>query len=105
MRDDTILIQLLKTLYDRQNEDDENTGENTLIQYFEAPHDATKVSGWVQVYTAIAALQTVLNEQIKITAGASSSIISPNSLRWAGYDSNGKYADAGWNWDYGGVWK
>ncbi|UJF36626.1 LamG domain-containing protein [Paenibacillus hexagrammi] len=85
MRDDTVLIQILKSLYDRPNEDDDNTYENTLIQFFDAPHDTGLLTSFVSTKIALEKLYSNLSESVTFTATAMPTVTNPDTLTWGGY--------------------
>jgi hypothetical protein len=78
-RNDAILVQLLKTLHDRINDLDDNSYDNTVIQYFEVPYDNAYLA------TQVSSLNT-----------------TPGTFTWGGYDQNNTYWSPNWYWGYGG---
>lgn len=125
MRDETVLIQLLKMLYDRQNEDDESLNENTIIQFFAAPHDKLTLSSvlitkltadpnndivWDSVgstfqwgsggmYDPSYGFSHSCADSLTLVSMVSVTNISVNQLYWGG-----PTVEPHWSWNMGGVW-
>lgn len=104
MRDTFALVQLLKTLHDRQDDSDDNSFDNTIIQFFQAPHDTTTLTALIQTFINGATITVNPAETASLTASITPTLTNPSTLTWGGYDGSGTYHNAGWSWGYGGRW-
>ena len=80
MRSDLSLLSFLSQLNRQQDLMDNNSPDNTLIQFFESPQEPTT-----------------------LTASVSAVTTNPANLTWGGVVGGTTYS-AGWYWGYGGKW-
>jgi hypothetical protein len=105
MRDDLAIVKFLQTLHDRLDDLDDNSYDNTTIQFFESPHDSATLTAYMQTFVNGASIPSNPNETVKLTAQMTPNVADPSTFTYGGYDSNGNLWSAGWYWGYGGVWK
>ncbi|MCZ8512398.1 hypothetical protein O9H85_08120 [Paenibacillus filicis] len=105
MRDDSSIIKLLETLHNRFDDFDENSYDNTMIQYFSSPHDTATLTTMLQTYLNGTSITTSPSETTTMNASITPNVTDPSTLTWGGYDTNGVFHNAGWSWGVGGTWK
>lgn len=105
MRDDIAIVKFLQTLHDRINDMDDNSYDNTIIQFFETPHDNATLTAYFQTFVNGSSIPSNPDETIKLTAQMTPNVANPSTFTWGGYSADGlTLYNAGWYWGYGGKW-
>lgn len=105
MRDDLSIIKFLQSLHDRIEDTDDSSFDNTIIQFFEAPHDNATLTAQILAYVNGANIPMSPQDNETLTALINARVTDPATLTWGGYDGSNVYWNAGWAWGYGGAYK
>ncbi len=101
MRDDLSIIKFLESLHSQNSDSDDSSFDNTVIQFFEAPHDNETLTALILAYVNGLNIPMTANDTETLTALINARTVNPSTLTWGGY-VGATYYNAGWAWGYGG---
>lgn len=95
-------VQMLNTLNNRINDSLDNSddqGQNTVIQYFEAPYENVTLASTANAWAKSGVTTDTTSDNVTLSASVLSTANTLDDLVW----TDGTI-DAGWVWSYGAEW-